>query len=41
MLVRQIRTGTHPASLTIEILMREYNLPVAWLDQENLVAALT
>jgi hypothetical protein len=41
MLVRQIRAGTHPASLTIETLTREYDLPVSWLDQENLVAALT
>jgi hypothetical protein len=41
MLVRQIRAGTHPASLTIETLTRAYDLPVSWLDQENLVAALT
>jgi len=39
-LVRQIRAGAHPTSLTIETLTRQVNLPTVWQEQEALVAAL-
>jgi hypothetical protein len=39
-LVRQIRAGAHPASLTIESLTRQVDLPTNWQEQEALVAAL-
>ncbi len=39
-LVRQIRAGAHPTSLTIETLTRQVNLPTIWQEQEALVAAL-
>ncbi len=39
-LVRQIRAGTHPTSLTIESLTRQVDLPTNWQKQEALVAAL-
>jgi DNA invertase Pin-like site-specific DNA recombinase len=38
-LVRKILTGTQPTSLTIETLTRDLDLPLAWKDQENLIAA--
>ncbi len=39
-LVRQIRAGTHPTGLTIELLTRQVDLPTNWQEQEALVAAL-
>jgi hypothetical protein len=39
-LVRQIRAGAHPTSLTIESLTRQVDLPTNWQEQEALVAAL-
>ncbi len=39
-LVRQIRAGAHPTSLTIETLTRQVDLPTNWQEQEDLVAAL-
>jgi hypothetical protein len=39
-LVRQIRAGAHPTSLTIESLTRQVDLPTNWQEQETLVAAL-
>ena len=39
-LVRQIRAGVHPTSLTIELLTRRVDLPTDWRKQEALVAAL-
>ncbi len=39
-LVRQIRAGAHPTSLTIESLTRQVDLPTDWQEQEALVAAL-
>ncbi len=39
-LVRQIRAGAHPTSLTIETLTRQVDLPTNWQEQETLVAAL-
>ena len=39
-LVRQIRAGAHPTSLTIELLTRRVDLPTNWQEQEALVAAL-
>ena len=39
-LVRQIRAGAHPTSLTIESLTRQVDLPTNWQEQESLVAAL-
>ena len=39
-LVRQIRAGTQPTSLTIESLTRQVDLPTNWQKQEALVAAL-
>ena len=39
-LVRQIRAGTQPTSLTIESLTRQVDLPTNWQEQEALVAAL-
>ena len=39
-LVRKILTGTQPTSLTIETLTRDLDLPLAWKDQENLIAAI-
>ncbi len=32
--------GTHPTSLTIETLMRQFDLPIIWQEQEALVASL-
>jgi DNA invertase Pin-like site-specific DNA recombinase len=40
-LVRQIRAGTHPTSLAIETLTRQFDLPIIWQEQEALVASLT
>jgi hypothetical protein len=39
-LVRQIRAGAHPTSLTIETLTRQVDLPTIWQEQEALVVAL-
>jgi len=39
-LVRQIRAGAHPTSLTIEALTRQDNLPTIWQKQDALVAAI-
>jgi DNA invertase Pin-like site-specific DNA recombinase len=39
-LVRQIRAGTHPTSLTIESLTRQFDLPIIWQEQEALFASL-
>ncbi len=39
-LVRQIRAGAHPTSLTIESITRQVDLPTNWQEQEALVAAL-
>ncbi len=39
-LVRQIRAGTHPTSLTIESLTRKFDLPIIWQEQEALLASL-
>ncbi|MCH9052562.1 MAG: hypothetical protein IIA72_16050 [Proteobacteria bacterium] len=39
-LVRQIRAGAHPTSLTIESLTRQVDLPTNWQEQEALVASL-
>ncbi len=39
-LVRQIRAGAQPTSLTIETLTRQVDLPTNWQEQEALVAAL-
>ena len=39
-LVRQIRAGAHPTSLTIEALTRQADLPTLWQEQDALVAAI-
>lgn len=39
-LIRQIQTGAHPTSLTIESLTRQIDLPTNWQEQEAVVAAL-
>ncbi len=38
-LVRQIRKGIHPTSLTVETLTRKVDLPKFWMEQETLLAA--
>ena len=40
-LVRKIRAGSHPTSMTIETLTRDLDLPILWQDQEALVVSLT
>ena len=40
-LVREVRAGTHPTSMTIETLTRDLDLPILWKDQEALVVSLT
>ena len=40
-LVRKIRAGSHPTSMTIETLTRDLDLPILWKDQEALVVSLT
>ncbi len=39
-LVRQIRAGAHPTSLTIEALTRQTDLPTNWQEQGALVATI-